>query len=191
MLVQPAGLRGEASARSHGRPAHLGFRLVKALPVSAPPALTCPSESLFLLAPCLSVAMSLAPPPLTAPSLDACPNRYEHVKRASTSPGPGAYTCTPAVGLQVASTKPSTPRFGFGTSDRHHQEKVYLSAEHERSTAGRDSPGPGQYVQPPTTGQKQPQSNIHSASSWGFGTASRFVRGDKNNSSPGPGSYVV
>lgn len=116
---------------------------------------------------------------------------YDHVKRAAVSPGPGSYDATNAVGPQVASTKPSTPRFGFGTSDRQKQEKVYLSAEHERSTAGRGSPGPGNYAMMPSTGNKQPQSNIHSAASWGFGTAERFAKTKRDVGTPGPGSYVV
>lgn len=87
--------------------------------------------------------------------------------------GPGTYQATDGVGPQVASTKPSTPRFGFGTSDRQHQTKVYLSVEHERAAVGRDSPGPGNYSMMPSTGSKQPQSNINSAASWGFGTGAQ------------------
>jgi len=116
---------------------------------------------------------------------------YDHVKRAAVSPGPGTYQATDAVGTQVVSTKPSTPRFGFGTSNRHHQEKVYLTVEHERSSAGRDSPGPGNYLMMPGAGSKQPESNIHSAASWGFGTAQRFTKTKDGTGTPGPGSYVI
>ena len=116
---------------------------------------------------------------------------YDHVKRAAGAPGPGTYVQTPAVGPQVASTKPSTPRFGFGTSNRDHQAKVYLSPEHEKTTAGREAPGPGTYTLTPSTGNKQPQSNLHSAAAWGFGTASRFTAVKGTATGPGPGSYVV
>lgn len=116
---------------------------------------------------------------------------YDHVKRAAVSPGPGTYTATEGVGPQVVSTKPSTPRFGFGTSNRQHQEKVYLTVEHERSSAGRDSPGPGNYLMMPGAGSKQPESNIHSASAWGFGTATRFSKTKDGAGTPGPGSYVI
>jgi len=116
---------------------------------------------------------------------------YDHVKRAATSPGPGTYTATNSVGTQVASTKPSTPRFGFGTSNWAHQEKVYLSTEHERASVGRQSPGPANYAMMPSTGSKQPQSNINSASAWGFGTAQRFAKVKPNAGTPGPGSYVI
>ena len=58
--------------------------------------------------------------------------------------------------------------------------------------SGKDAPGPGNYAQAPSTGMKQPQSNIHTASSWGFGTAERFNKTSKSASgTPGPGTYVV
>ena len=58
--------------------------------------------------------------------------RYDHVKRAATSPGPGAYTLGQSVGPQVASTKHSAPLPGFGTSNREHMGKLYISSEHVR-----------------------------------------------------------
>ena len=90
----------------------------------------------------------------------------------------------------MSSQRP-TPRFGFGTSNRDHQAKVYLSPEHEKTTAGREAPGPGTYTLTPSTGNKQPQSNLHSAAAWGFGTASRFTAVKGTATGPGPGSYVV
>lgn len=63
--------------------------------------------------------------------------------------------------------------------------------DHESSTAGRDSPGPGNYQMQPSTGNKQPQSNLHTASAWGFGTSSRFAKANKHTTTPGPGSYVI
>lgn len=116
---------------------------------------------------------------------------YDHVKRAATSPGPGSYTQIAAVGIQASSTKPSTPRFGFGSSNREHMAKVYISPDHEKVTGGRDAPGPGAYAQVPSTGQKQPMSNVHTAASWGFGTAERFNKVSKQSGTPGPGTYVI
>lgn len=46
--------------------------------------------------------------------------QYDHVKRAATAPGPGAYALTDGVGPQVTSNRVSTPRFGFGSSNRDH-----------------------------------------------------------------------
>ena len=116
---------------------------------------------------------------------------YDHVKRAATSPGPGSYTTINSVGVQVASTKPSTPRFGFGSSNRDHMAKVYISQDHEKTSGGRDAPGPGAYALTPSTGHKQAQSNIHTASSWGFGTSERFNKVSKHTGTPGPGTYVI
>lgn len=59
--------------------------------------------------------------------------KYEHVKRAATSPGPGAYRLGQSVGPQVASTKASAPMPGFGTSNREHMTKLYISQEHVRT----------------------------------------------------------
>ena len=92
---------------------------------------------------------------------------------------------------QVASTKPSTPRFGFGTSNRDHQEKVYISADHEKASAGKDAPGPGAYSISAMTGNKQAVSNIPTAAAFGFGSAKRFDKMTRGGGTPGPGSYVV
>jgi hypothetical protein len=116
----------------------------------------------------------------------------DHVKRASTAPGPGTYRMTNSVGPQVTSNRPSTPRFGFGTSNRAHQEKVFLSRDHSSVTKGLCSPGPGAYERPMSTGSRQTLSNVHSSAAWGFGTSERFRTTAKNAAtSPGPGSYVV
>ena len=62
---------------------------------------------------------------------------YDHVKRAANSPGPGTYALQAAVGQQVSSSKPSTPRYGFGTSNRAHQERVYMGQEFEKTGEAR------------------------------------------------------
>lgn len=118
--------------------------------------------------------------------------QYDHVKRAMTSPGPGAYSQSQAVGSQVSSTRPSSYSFGFGTSDRGHMEKVYLTPEHEKMMAGVHSPGPSSYSLQEATG-KQALSQNHSASSWGFGSASRWTSSEKltGSKTPGPGAYCI
>ena len=70
-------------------------------------------------------------------------------------------------------------------------EKVYISPEHDKLTAGRFAPGPGQYPMGPSTGEKQVASNLQSAAKYGFGTSQRFANTAKTSFTPGPGSYVV
>lgn len=115
-------------------------------------------------------------------------------------PGPGTYAAadadgriTQAVGPQVASTKQSMPRFGFGTSNREHANKVYLSPEHEKVTGGRDAPGPGAYPIAPMTGNVIVSSTKATSQKWGFGTSKRFNETFKKGAmyAPGPGHYVV
>ena len=100
---------------------------------------------------------------------------------------------TPGVGNQIASTKESAPRFGFGTSNREHAEKVYISKDHEASTGGRDAPGPGQYPVKPMTGNTIAESKKRTSQAWGFGTSARFRETFKKDAfyAPGPGAYVV
>lgn len=120
--------------------------------------------------------------------------QYDHVKRAASSPGPGAYSLGQAVGTQVSSTKQSSAAFGFGTSDRANVAKQYISREHEKCSAGSNSPGPMTYTLTDAVG-KQYKSNNPSSSSWGFGTAQRFAAVDTKpgarGATPGPGAYVV
>jgi len=120
--------------------------------------------------------------------------QYDHVKRAAGSPGPGAYSAHASVGPQIASTKASSPMPGFGSSTRAHQDKVYLSPDHEKSYVGLASPGPATYTLTPSTG-KQYLSQIHTSASWGFGTAARWKSEGKQSpnklNTPGPGAYCV
>jgi len=117
--------------------------------------------------------------------------QYDHVKRAAASPGPGQYTSTGSVGQQAMSTRQSAPLFGFGTSDRSHQAKVYMSPEHEKMNHGIGSPGPCTYNLNGSVGVQR-LSKDHSAASWGFGTADRWqgTRASRDQS-PGPGSYCI
>eukprot|EP00908_Phaeocystis_cordata_P001930 Transcript_1207.p1 GENE.Transcript_1207~~Transcript_1207.p1 ORF type:complete len:308 (+),score=74.89 Transcript_1207:200-1123(+) len=117
--------------------------------------------------------------------------QYDHVKRAANSPGPGQYGYSTGVGRQSLSTRQSSPNFGFGTSDRSHQAKVYMSPEHEKMNHGLQSPGPATYGLNGSVGVQR-LSKDHSAASWGFGTADRW-QGSKagKDNSPGPGAYCV
>ena len=107
-------------------------------------------------------------------------------------PGPGAYAITPSVGAQVSSKKPSLPRFGFGTSNRDDAAKVYISAEHDALSGGRDAPGPGTYPIRSLTGKPIVAGKQVSGSSWGFGKSKRFVDEFKHQlGNPGPGQYLI
>ena len=125
--------------------------------------------------------------------------RFEKLT-SSWVPAPGHYgneslqgRIAPGVGPQIASTKPSQPRFGFGSSSRDDREKVYISKDHEASTGGRDAPGPGQYPIRPMTGNQITESRKRTSQSWGFGTTPRFRETFKQGGfyAPGPGAYVV
>ena len=65
------------------------------------------------------------------------------VSTPSTSPGPARYDSRrSAVGPQQTSNNRSSPLFGFGSSTRDHQDKLYVSKSHERVKFGLGSPGP-------------------------------------------------
>jgi hypothetical protein len=116
--------------------------------------------------------------------------RFEADAAASV---PGAiYDVRPAVGPQVNGRLKSAPLYGFGTSNREHQAKVFISHEHGKVTGGRDAPGPGQYTVKSLTGNPVVAGHQRSGARWGFGTGKRFtdeLRHQKDN--PGPGAYVI
>ena len=124
--------------------------------------------------------------------------RYEHVKRASARPGPGAYALGASVGKQLVSTKHSAPSPGFGTSTRAEQAKLHISKEHAKTaSAGSASPGPMAYSLPGSTGVQHATAanGRKTAPSWKMPTAPRFAADKPNkkrlNVTPGPGSYCV
>merc|ERR1711918_146140 len=97
-------------------------------------------------------------------------------------------------GPQTASARKSAPSYGMGTS--YHNQKVFISQEHEKCNYGRIGPGPAHYSQPNSFAEqgKQIQSTKVSASNVKFGTSSRFytVRDPRMPSgTPGPGHYRV
>ena len=107
-------------------------------------------------------------------------------------PGPGAYRIQTAVGVQVVSTKPSLPKFGFGTSNRDHAAKVFVSKEHAATeSGGRDAPGPGTYAMKSMTGYQQPSSKMRTGRSTGFGKGPERFKDLAKDMSPGPGYYII
>mmetsp|Transcript_9440 Transcript_9440/g.25619 ORF Transcript_9440/g.25619 Transcript_9440/m.25619 type:complete len:94 (+) Transcript_9440:775-1056(+) len=66
-------------------------------------------------------------------------------KEVFETPGPGQYDSYSSVGNQKYSTKKTQPSYGFGTSNRDKQTKVFLSKEHVTDNLGKGSPGPAAY----------------------------------------------
>jgi len=114
--------------------------------------------------------------------------RYDFVDRAKKLPGAGQYNTTSAVGVQTQSAKQTMPIYGFGSSTRSNRDKVYISADHEKSHYGEGSPGPASLGPAAFVGMgKQVNSQKASGARFSFGTS---VRGAlTNNTNPGPGAY--
>ena len=128
----------------------------------------------------------------------------EHAEKVAMpySPGP-QYMIRPSIGPQVDGAIASAPLYGFGSSTRDHQQKVFVSANHNKiADYGRGSPGPaapyqlksamGSQMQtfgpsPYGTGGGQGVRN-GSQPSWAFSTANRFKK-DSSAWVPGAGEY--
>ena len=71
-------------------------------------------------------------PPCLLPLSPESRLKYDYVERAAKLPGPGQYKSFDSVGTQLNSKKTTLPMYGFGTSDRDHRHKVYISQEHDK-----------------------------------------------------------
>ena len=90
------------------------------------------------------------------------------------------------LGRQVPSTKKSTAVVRFGQASRDASSKIYISAEHDKTSAGSCSPGPTTAAQKPAYGPQQ-LSRHKTAPTVGF---ARSVRLQKyRNDGSGPGEY--
>jgi len=112
--------------------------------------------------------------------------RFTNRDHRSIGPGPAAHdNSVSAVGRQRTSIKPSSPTFGFGSSNRHIESKRFISSLHGTVNYGSVGPGPMTSSHSiDTTGRRS-----------GFGTADRFncasgARGAEPLS-PGPAAYDV
>ena len=94
------------------------------------------------------------------------------------------------MGTQAYSNRKSSPSFGFGSSNREQNSKVYISPEHATKANVPKTPGPGSYAHSVSTG-RQPNSTRESKPAYGFGSQERFGSKRFNNGTPGPGSYVI
>tara|TARA_B110001452_G_scaffold254608_2_gene246323 strand:- start:365 stop:1282 length:918 start_codon:yes stop_codon:yes gene_type:complete len=122
-------------------------------------------------------------------------HRYTMSTRTTNaSPGPGTYAMATSVGAQRDSQRHSYSSWGFGTSTRADQAKVFVSSRHAKGvTENIDSPGPGAY---PHGGSmsRQNDSRKHSSQGYGMGTNERFFYAKESlkearNGAPGPGAY--
>jgi hypothetical protein len=124
--------------------------------------------------------------------------RWERGNRSTLdNPAPGKYDAASGIGNQADSKKVSLPHFGFGTSTREDQERVFVTQEHNKTLFGRLSPGPSTYTLNPAMGKQhlsyEPvgfQRKIRNGSqpSWIFGKSERLGAAQPN-SVPGPGAY--
>ena len=101
-------------------------------------------------------------------------------------PGPGAYRTTSSVGFQHSSSHQTQPAFGFGSSNREHAAKLYVSNAMSRGSGY--SPGPC-YSLTSSVGA-QPSTRGRTAPGWGFGKSNRFAVA-RDTGTPGPGAYAI
>jgi len=120
--------------------------------------------------------------------------RDRHLNDETELPGPGAYSSDSLVGGTQRSSRLTTqPAFGFGSSNREHSSRIFVSDLHAKSggsNAYNTSPGPAVYSLNSSIGT-QTTTRGKSASSWGFGKATRFDNKAYATDTPGPGSYAT
>lgn len=99
----------------------------------------------------------------------------------SRNPGPGQY----ASDDDATHHKPSSVK--FATASRNAAAKVHISAEHDKSSGGRDSPGPCMYDD--RSGFSS-LSDRHREPAWSIGSSVRpNTAGSDSGSIPGAGAY--
>lgn len=117
-------------------------------------------------------------------------HRTARTGRGDTVPGPGMYYAPSAVSAQKDSSKHSYASWGFGTSTRADQSKIFISHAHAKTEVGFiDSPGPCAYRQDGSMGA-QVSSRSHSTTGYRMGSSQRFFH-DKGiaDAGPAPGTY--
>ena len=117
-----------------------------------------------------------------------------NLERTKKLPAPDAYSLQGAVGPQGSSTKRSAPLPGFGSSNREHMTKVFMTPQHEKiNSYGKGSPGPAVYTRETSIG-KQLLSTKRETPSFGFGGCDRWYTrkiADRVVPKIGPGSYNI
>ena len=88
-------------------------------------------------------------------------------------PSSGRTATKSTLGVQAYSQRQSAPAYQFGTSQRSHSQKMYISEAHSRHQLPK-TPGPGKYSPQAESLGKHWDSTMEDAARYGFGTASRF-----------------
>jgi len=121
--------------------------------------------------------------------------RFMTERKSDRTPGPGAYRMSGSMGPQVAGRFRTEPIAGFGTAERKHVRKVFISQDHNKlDMHGMDSPGPAVIALKSTMG-KQESSDMRTNPSWVFASAGRtdpmVGKGLKESAKmPGPANYT-
>ena len=89
-------------------------------------------------------------------------------------------------GAQAISNRRTAPAHGFGSSTRNHANKIFMGAEHAKTSSASCTPGPC-YEVAGACGNQQDSGKL-SPPQWCFGTAERFG-GSPRKRTPGPGAY--
>ena len=79
-------------------------------------------------------------------------------------------------GSQPLSARRSAASYGFGSSTREHQAKLFISQAHSATTASSCSPGPATFGLPASVG-RQYDARKASAPAYAFSTNDRFTSG--------------
>jgi|TARA_B110001469_G_scaffold123018_1_gene134463 hypothetical protein len=112
------------------------------------------------------------------------------LSQASEQPGPGTYTMDSAQSQYASSSSPKEASYGFGTSNRAHAEKIFVSNAHAQGGAFVLSPGPASRSSGPTSSMgRQASTRGRTAPMSSFGKASRWSL--KIDTTPGPGAYAI
>ncbi|CAK0782857.1 hypothetical protein CVIRNUC_006052 [Coccomyxa viridis] len=127
---------------------------------------------------------------MSAPNPGFGSSQRPGMSQRTAAPGPGAYKIKTALGDQFDSRKPSAATVHFPSSQRDAAEKLYISAEHEKSGYGRDSPGPSAYN---VSGETWKLKAAHTHAGGALKGGLRFTDpGAKMRAGlPGPGQYAV
>ncbi|XP_024370966.1 uncharacterized protein [Physcomitrium patens] len=108
--------------------------------------------------------------------------------RGGESAGPGEYPIKGSVGKQSESHRITLPSFSFPLGTRESRDKTFISREHEKSSVGQISNGPGQFGQTSSVGN-QVNSKRTNPPFIKFTKGTRWHR--EVEDLPGPGAYDV
>lgn len=110
------------------------------------------------------------------------------LSQQAEQPGPGTYSMDSAQSQYASSSSPKEASYGFGTSNRAHAEKIFVSNAHAQGGAFVLSPGPASYRSTSSMGS-QASTRGRTAPMSSFGKASRWS--GKIDTTPGPGAYAI